>query len=190
MMIGLIGKAGSGKSSVADILVKNHGYLRYSMAGAMRKALLAAMPFLEGRYLHEDKQSIIPGLGVTGRQLLQTFGHDWGRTQIHKGIWIQALQSELSLMKVDFRKVVIDDMRYENECDWVKNSGGTIIGIDRPSLDTDEMNQEWRKHQSENGISDDMVDTWIANISCYWSDLELAVEKTLTAVTEPQEAMV
>ena len=57
MMIGLVGKARSGKSSVANILRREYGYEVYPMADAIRKGLLAAIPFLSAEYLHDKKQT-------------------------------------------------------------------------------------------------------------------------------------
>ena len=183
MMIGLVGKARSGKSSVANVLVKEYGYLQYAMAGAIRKAILTALPFVDGRYLHEDKEEVVPQLGVTGRHLLQTMGHNWGRLN-NENTWILALDKELEIMKVDCRKVVIDDVRYDNECEWIKSKGGYIIGVERPYLDGVEQ-ASWRDHPSESGVNVDYIDEWISNISPMTIDLEYAVRNVMDRLLDP-----
>lgn len=184
MMIGLVGKARSGKSSVANVLVREYGYLQYAMAGAIRKGILAALPYVKANYLHEDKEEIIPLLGVTGRKLLQSFGHNWGRAN-NEDTWVNALSFELDLMKVDHRKVVIDDIRYENEVDWIKSKGGMIIGVDRPFLE-DEGSSSWRTHPSEAGIDPTKIDHWVANISPTTIDLECAVRAVMERLLDPE----
>ena len=183
MMIGLVGKARSGKSSVANVLVKEYGYLQYAMAGAIRKAILTALPFVDGRYLHEDKEEVVPQLGVTGRHLLQTMGHNWGR-QNNENTWILALETELELMKVDHRKVVIDDVRYDNECQWIIDQGGFIIGIDRPFVEGVEQ-KSWRDHPSESGVDPTYIKEWVSNISPYTTDLEYAVRNVMDRLLDP-----
>ena len=183
-MIGLVGKARCGKSSVADCLVRDHGYLKYAMADSIRKAILTGVPFLDAKYLHEDKEEIIPELGVTGRKLLQSLGHEWGRT-CDSDIWIKSLDYELELMKIDHRKVVIDDVRYENEVDWIKSKGGYIIGVDRPFLNHTGADA-WRTHPSESGINPTKIDEWVANISNYTIDLEAAVNSVMQRLLDPE----
>ena len=185
-MIGLVGKARSGKSSVANVLVKECGYLQYAMAGAIRKAILTALPFVEARFLHEDKEETVPELGVTGRHLLQTMGHNWGRNN-NPDTWILALEKELEIMKVDHRKVVIDDVRYDNEIDWIKSKGGYIIGVERPYLEGVEQ-QSWREHPSEAGVDVNKIDEWISNISPYTTDLECATRNVMNRLFDPELA--
>jgi hypothetical protein len=184
MMIGLVGKARCGKSSVADILVNEYGYQLFPMAGAIRKAILIALPFVEAKYLHDEKESEVPDLnGVTGRKLLQSMGHDWGRGN-DRDMWIKAHRYEIELMKLDFRKVVIDDVRYDNELDYIHSNGGHIIGVDRPFMDGVETDT-WRTHPSEAGVDIEKIDEWISNISCLQTDLEFAVRNVMDRLLDP-----
>lgn len=184
MMIGLVGKARCGKSSVADILVNEFGYQKFPMAGAIRKAILIALPFLEAKYLNTEKEVEIPELKVTGRQLLQSMGHDWGRGN-NRDMWIKAHRYEIDLMKIDFRKVVVDDVRYDNEMDYIHRRGGRIIGVDRPYMEGVKTDS-WREHPSEAGVNIDKIDHWITNISCLQTDLEYAVRNVMDEVLDPE----
>lgn len=152
------------------------------MADAIRRGLLAALPFLDSEFLHDKKQDGIPLLnGVTGRELLQKFGHEFGRA-LDSEIWIKSLHCHLDLMKVDLRKVVIDDVRYDNEIEYIKKQNGTIIGVDRPGM----QEEEWMNHSSENSLSQSLVDEWVANISCYETDLECAVRSVMDRILDPE----
>ena len=183
-MIGLIGKARSGKSSVAKVLNKEFGYSIMPMADTLRQMLFAGIPFLKEECLRADKEKIIPELGVTGRHLLQSLGHEWGRN-IHPDLWLMSLQRQIEILKLDITKVVIDDVRYDNEVAWIKKHGGTIIGVDRPSLKTDEA---WREHKSEHGIDlEKSADLWVGNISCYETDLEFSVLNMMSNLLDPHE---
>ncbi len=182
-MIGLVGKARCGKSSVAKVLVDEYGYHILPMAGAIRKAILLAIPFLKANYLNEDKEETIPELGVTGRQLLQSMGHEWGRGN-NEDIWIKTHKYEMDLMGIDHRKVVVDDVRYANEMSYIKELGGHIIGVDRPYMEGAET-ASWREHPSEAGVPADMIDEWISNISCLYVDLECATRNVMDRLLDP-----
>lgn len=184
MMIGLVGKAKSGKSSVARILEDEFGYEIYPMAGPIRKAIQAAFPFVTGYHLGGGKEETIPELGHTGRHMLQQMGHNWGRERIGDRTWIKANEAHIKMNKVDFKNVVVDDVRYDNECEWIKSHGGYIIGVDRPGLEDGEAS--WRDHPSEGGISAHLIDEWISNISCFQTDLEYATMNVVHKILGPQ----
>jgi hypothetical protein len=180
-MIGLVGKAGCGKSSVARYLQNEYGYTVYPMAYAIRKSILTALPFVKAEYLQEDKEKVIPELGCTGRKLLQSLGHDWGRKSIHEDVWVRAQQAMFEILKVDVSRAVIDDVRYTNEGTWIKRNKGVIIEIDRPFMDT---SGKFRQHESENSFDSDLIDHTIRNVSCYHPDLEAATDHILSKIHE------
>jgi len=186
-MIGLVGKAKSGKSSVAKILVDEFGYEVFPMAGPIRKAIQSAFPFVTGYHLGGGKEEVIPELGHTGRHMLQQMGHDWGRERIGLETWIKANEAHIKNNNVDFRNVVVDDVRYDNECEWIKSHGGYIIGVDRPGLEDGQAS--WRDHPSEGGIKEDLIDEWIANISCLTIDLEYATMNVMHELLGPHQFM-
>lgn len=185
MMIGLVGKARSGKSSVANILVEEFGYEVFPMAGPIRKAIQAAFPFVTGYDLGGNKEEVIPELGHTGRHMLQQMGHNWGRESIGDRTWIKANEAHIKMNKVEFSSVVVDDVRYDNECEWIKSKGGYIIGVDRPGLEDGQAS--WREHPSEGGISEHLIDQWISNISCYQTDLEYATMNVMHNLLGPEK---
>jgi hypothetical protein len=96
---------------------------------------------IDYRYIFTDKEEIIPELGCTGRHLLQTLGTEWGRDTIHKNIWVMAMAKHLK----DYRKpVVIDDIRFANEVQMIRDLGGKIVYIQRDSAEavTDQHSSE------------------------------------------------
>lgn len=182
MMIGLVGPARSGKSSAASILVKEQGYYKMAFADSIRRGLFAALPFLKRDSLHENKDVGVPELGFqTGRSLLQTMGHEWGRGQ-HPDIWVKALEAEINLMRMDKRRIVIDDVRYPNEIEWIRKQGGKIIGIRR--VIQQDSYPDWMDHASENSMDENLADEWIINNEGL-DDLQVLVDSVYQELYDP-----
>jgi len=74
-------------------------------------------------------------------------------------------------------KIVIDDVRFDNEAEFIRDMGGTILEVKRTKLD--ENNDT---HISEAGLSENFIHGTINNISCYETDLELEVDSKIEEV--------
>ena len=90
------------------------------------------------------KENPIPGIGKSLRELYQTLGTDWGRDMIDENIWVRQLENRLKYYAgVD---VVVSDVRFENEAEFIRLNSGTIIHIQRDTAEA------VRSHTSEAGI--------------------------------------
>lgn len=67
------------------------------------------------------------GMTKKDGRLLQTVG-DGMRQEKNPNFWIDQLEQEMNLFD---GVAVITDMRYTNEADWVKNSGGWVVNVSR-----------------------------------------------------------
>lgn len=140
MLIGLLGRIGSGKGTVADDLVSTYGFRHDSYAAALKDATAAIFNWdramLEGntpesRAAREEvdewwgeKLSIE---NFTPRLALQLLGTDVFRNHFHKDIW---MWSVMARYKGD-EHVVISDCRFPNEIQAIRDMGGRIIQVDR-----------------------------------------------------------
>ena len=74
---------------------------------------------------------------------MQTLGTEWGRELINPELWLILAKQRL----LNFGPgMVIADVRFENEAEWVRSQGGRVIHIERPSAVAVEV------HASEAGI--------------------------------------
>lgn len=151
ILIGFTGKKGCGKSSAAGIM-KGHGYVTRSFADPIRE--ICKVLGISEKYLHHDKNAIVPHLGKSARFIMQTFGTEYARDTIKKTIWLDMMEKRLK--ESQDTHVCIDDVRFDNEAELIKKMGGTVIRIERGGTLSDD-------HISEQGISDNLVDLTINN---------------------------
>lgn len=112
----------SGKSTLADHLCQVHGYTRVKMAGPLKnmlRSLLRDAGVAEDRierHVEGDLKEVpIPQMsGRTARQLMQTLGDEWRRMQADD-FWIDIADGKIRQILKAGGRVVIDDIRYENE---------------------------------------------------------------------------
>jgi hypothetical protein len=130
-LIALSGRAGSGKSTVAKHLVAHHGFVPVKFAGplkSMLRALGLTDEHLEGT-LKEIPSKLL--CGKTPRHAMQTLGAEWGRQHIGEALWVNAWR-DIVVDVLDLGgKVVVDDLRFENEGAAVRGLDGGIIELRR-----------------------------------------------------------
>jgi hypothetical protein len=135
-LVGIIGKARSGKSSVARHLRENRDFFPVAFATPSRDMLNVLFMHLgiAPRWDDEDwKEAPLPGIGKSPRQLHQTLGTDWGRNLVHEGLWVDAAARELGLMEyVGYQDLVVEDVRFHNEAQFILDQGGVLIHLIRP----------------------------------------------------------
>lgn len=141
MILGITGLIGSGKDTVADYLIRFHGFKKLSYAEPLKDAVAAIFGWdremLEGttassRQWREEvdewwaKRLDAPHL--TPRWVLQQWGTEVCRKNFHNDIWVAA--TENNLRKIN-DNVVITDCRFSNEVDAIRKAGGKVIRVVR-----------------------------------------------------------
>ncbi len=160
MIIGISGKAGSGKDAAADVLVRELGFVKVALADPMKRFCMGLWGFsheqLWGpsaarnapdprfpRRAHGHLECLSP------RHALQTLGTEWGRA-CDEGVWIRyALKVARTLDGSDTLHydqaagivpnewlrhcagVVIPDVRFRNELDAIRDAGGRVWRVRR-----------------------------------------------------------
>ena len=120
----------SGKTTTAEYLNRCHWYAIRPFAGPLKRiaAAFAHELGIDSRYITTTKDNPIPDWnGLTGRHILQTLGTDWGRTHISSDVWLRAWQRSLG----NAPRIVVDDIRFPNEAELVRNLGGVVWHVRR-----------------------------------------------------------
>jgi len=145
LIIGLSGRKGSGKSSVADqlrlaLISMEIPSSVVSFATPMRlmmEELLAYSGVVNpASYLRDPKlkeQDLHALGGKSVRYLMQTLGTEWGRDCVAEDLWVT-----LGINKALFNEcpvVIIDDVRFPNEAEAIQNTGGWVFHIKRPQAE-------------------------------------------------------
>lgn len=155
-VLGFTGAAGSGKSTAAAWVLRNHQKARpIPFASPLKKMvyelLRVALPRGQepgaADYINDPalKETPIQALGgLTARRLMQTLGTEWGRDALHPDFWVVIAAGKLErLLGVTFNRspvpaiyAVIDDVRFANEAEMIRAYGGTLIRIERPGRES------------------------------------------------------
>lgn len=150
-IIGLTGYAQAGKSTVAQHLVEQHGFIRVSFAAPLKKMLRTLNPIIDitdnegGQEYGEVRVGELFKLGWTEaqikedlnmgpeyRRLLQVLGTDCVRA-VDEDFWIQAAERQMTDPTANY---VFDDCRFPNEAEFILyRSPEGLWNISRPGFE-------------------------------------------------------
>ncbi len=161
MILALSGYASAGKDSVADVLVAERGFTKYSWADTLRLAAAALNPIVawtvggdvawtvggddyyegDGAIRYND---VITKIGYTEakvrypevRLVLQRLGTEVGRNLISDNVWVDATLARIEREHSWFADIVIADTRFLNEAEAIKNlsSENLVVRVTRPGV--------------------------------------------------------
>ena len=168
-LIGIAGRLGSGKTLAADILCSKYGFVKVKFAQPIKDMMRSLG--LDDRHIEGDLKDVPCDLldGETPRWAMQSLGTEWGRSLISENLWLnrwrQTVEQHLNLNS----NVVVDDMRFPNEYEMVKDLNGQVIvllrndkkgaahsseGLDLQAISSDIVldNEDWSSHKLSQAI--------------------------------------
>ena len=123
-------------------------------------------------YTQEGKQEYLEDYDMTVREFLQKLGVDALRNQVHEDIHIKMFDNHLE--DVDANIVIIPDVRFRNEYEYIKQYGMAIYIEYGPGEKKKKRRRRKSVHESENlwWIQGEDID-WIIDNSGSLFDLEM-----------------
>jgi hypothetical protein len=167
-VIGILGKKQHGKDTIANYMVEKYGYIRVAFADAIKDMLKCSFRFSEEQLNGNLKETIDEFWQIKPRQVLQFVGTELFRDKmgellphVETNFWVFIIKKKIhDTLKVNpSAKFVISDCRFENEVNFIKEMGGQVIRVVRPTVE----NNTESNHSSEKYIDDLPFDFKIVN---------------------------
>jgi len=155
-LIGLAGKARSGKDTVGEYLRDEYDYTLYAFADPIKQAASKMFGIPLKDFYEGDREKVIPFWGFSPREILQKLGTEAGRDVFRKDIWLLRGMQEWDNFS-DGVGLIITDVRFENEATMIREKGGQVVHIIR-----DDATQV-SEHVSESGVAIEENDIVIYN---------------------------
>jgi ribosomal protein S16 len=182
-LIGFCGNKRVGKDTSASILMEKHNFVKYAFADALKEACKTIFLFSEEQINGNKKEVKDKRWGISPRKVFQRFGTEIFRNSLgeffpelkefQNDFWVYRFKLWYEKMKKKNPNVniVITDVRFPNEAKVIKDLGGYIVKITRPS----------RKKTNDIHISEQHIKTIRSDYEIYNNNtIKRCQEKVLT----------
>ena len=176
-LIGLAAKARAGKTTVAEILVNQYSYGQVSFAEPIRQFVSDLTGISRADLEGPLKEVVVPWIGKSPRELMQTLGTEWGREMVTERLWI--LKAMKSVEDLAWGRIpsVISDVRFDNEADTIRAHGGVVLHLVRPDalhVASHTSEDGVRRHSTDHTIvNDGTLEDLIGKVHWFMNDLRL-----------------
>lgn len=149
MIIGIVGKKYSGKSTLAKILLEHLGVKKTAILSFATplKTMIIKADICSGAEIYVDKTEY-------GRKMMQLIGTELIRNQINQNFWIEKMRNQMA-SQCNKEHIIIDDVRFGNEADFINSlNNNMLIRINRDvGQPTDKIyNDQHRSETEQDGI--------------------------------------
>lgn len=170
-LIGISGKIGSGKDTFAELLAEQlEGKVeRHALADKLRliTEIVSGIkmstthkinkPFCNEirNYTQDQKNIVIKQFNKTIGETLQLVGTDLFRDNYDTDIWVKSFFNEELYEKLNNGKIiVVPDVRFVNEADYIIQEGGYLIRLEGDPIGVRENSLRDLNHISETDLDD------------------------------------
>lgn len=172
-LIGLSGKAGSGKDTVGIHIKNNYNGINYAFADPIKELTRTLFLFDDEQLYGSKKELVDERWGITPRQSWQIIGTNIMQFAIygllpdllkkvpvrqfwiyHFRMWYQKFIDDPANQN---KTIIVTDVRFPHEADLIRELGGTLIRIERPNLDLSDVKYQHSSETSSVDITPDIV---------------------------------
>lgn len=153
-LIGLSGAARAGKDSLAGFIISASAhwgkgqFIKYGFADPIKEVGRTLFGWDERHANGSLKEVIDPFWGFSPRTFYQLLGTQFAREMLRDDFWIRMAEKLTQTQE----NIIISDVRFPNEVDFILKNGGTWIRVIRP----DQQLIGATGHVSENAISEEL----------------------------------
>ena len=161
ILIGFHGFKTAGKDTAANLLGMEFEICRMAFAGPLKDGAAKIFDLTHAQVHGDDKETLIPDLELTPRQILQRLGTEGMRNVFGGDIFVRLMSRRLVNVMMPTSKyqiVVITDVRFPEEAALIKSLGGLVIRIDRTMA-----NVLKPEHDSEKPLHPSWIDHVVKN---------------------------
>ena len=194
MIIGLIGCNRVGKDTFANILCNEYNFYKYALADPIKEVARIMFDFDEEQLYGNKKEEIDNRWGISPREFYQQFGTNIMQFDIYNYLkdlnvkprcfWVSRMEYWINKQKEKgINNIVIPDIRFKHEAEYLKNIGCILIKITRNNPLQTNNNQNIVKHISQtenNKIKKEDIQYHIENNS----NLEHYIQKIKNMINE------
>ena len=131
-LIAICGNKGHGKDTLADILANNHGYIKIAFGDVLKQAVIIMTEFSDKDFTQENKE-IRSDKGSPRDYMIRVAS---AVRSINKYAFTEAIERRIMLEK-SFNpnvKIIVSDLRFDEELEMIEQYGGYMIHIQRNKL--------------------------------------------------------
>jgi len=200
MLIGISGKIGGGKDTVAKLLAdkfnKKIPVFKKSFAFKLKQVveILSGYKmktsydnnFFDGitDFTREDKDVFIKVFNQSIGEMLQIIGTEVFRDNYDKEVWIKSLFNDYNSYEKKNTIWIISDVRFTNEAEYVKSNDGILIRVNGDPLNIANNSNRDINHPSETALDNySGFDFMIENIGSL-EDLEKKVNGVVEKISK------
>lgn len=122
MILGFAGAARAGKDTCGGQVIPNtQSAIRIAFADRLKKEVCDALGITLDELTHK-------------KEILRPLLVEWGRARrtLQQDYWIEMLRQSYEDGPTQFKHLVITDVRYRNEGEWITKQGGIVAYVSRP----------------------------------------------------------
>lgn len=143
MIIGITAEKHSGKDVIGDYVVSNYDFINYSFANPIKYGCADLFGFTDEQLFGKEKDLVDEFWGVTPRKVFQIIGTEIFQYDLLKHIpelayvgrsfWFKRFIKWYNSLEIK-PNIIITDVRFLHESEPIKQMGGKIWKLTRPSV--------------------------------------------------------
>jgi hypothetical protein len=179
ILLGITGKKRSGKGTITAYLQKTYGFKEYHFSKPIKEGLMAMFGLTRDQVYKGDRNEIIPGLGMSIRDLMTSLANDWGHDMVTPDIWLLPAKVQIMTHKELGTLLLISDVRRDNEAELIHDADGLILEV--TSRHTNKIRPD---HKIESGISSHLIDETVhwSGTYAYREELYIKLDKFMATI--------